>query len=454
VTKLRGALAVLLALALPLPAAALDVKLWPLFRYARDEARGELRWSALGPFIEFASTRETRDLRIRPFLWLRQRKGDHRDDGAEILYPLVSTRWQEDYQSFRFLLFSYRTRPRPGTPHAPGQPPPPEQWTTRTTVLPFFFYHRDPEGGRRFSLLPFYMDEEDFLGWERVTAIMFPGYVRLVEPGVERRFFPFPFVSTLGGPLGRGVRVWHFYGRKEIVGQEETTYVMWPFHIRSRRLLGDYGWEEQRIDFPVFAARDSAERSTRAWGLFAHVHTVDQRRGYESTASPWPLVVRERTLGEREYRTWRLWPVYGRSDHRGISARFWAWPAYRRKAQDVDDFHYLRRDVGWLLWRHQEQENTATGHAEELLTVMGALRSAREDRRRFGQVPALADSLLPKNRGVLASWAPLYAFVRWDTRPDGAEDWNALWGLVAREDGRLRGPWHLDLGTAEASRGG
>jgi hypothetical protein len=68
-----------------------------------------------------------------------------------------------------------------------------------------------------------------------------------------------------------------------------------------------------------------------------------------------------------------------------------------------------------------------------------------DDGRRFGQAPALADSLLPKNRGVLESWAPLWALYRWDTRPDGVRDWNVAWGLAAREDGRLRGPWHLDL---------
>jgi len=38
--------------------------------------------------------------------------------------------------------------------------------------------------------------------------------------------------------------------------------------------------------------------------------------------------------------------------------------------------------------------------------------------------------------------------VRWDTRPDGARDWNLLWGLAAREDGRLVAPWHLELAPA------
>ena len=54
------------------------------------------------------------------------------------------------------------------------------------------------------------------------------------------------------------------------------------------------------------------------------------------------------------------------------------------------------------------------------------------------------DSLLPANRGVLAMWAPLWGVFRWDTSPAGRLDWNLLWGLAARERGRLRPPWFID----------
>jgi hypothetical protein len=431
-----------------------DVKLWPLFRYASNAERGEVRWSALGPFLEFASTPETRDLRIRPFLWLRQRRGTERDDRAEIFYPIASSRWEDNYQSFRFLVFTYRTAPRPGTAAAPGAPPPAEEWASRFSLFPFVFYRHSPERGTRLSVLPFYLDQEDFLGYERVRALMFPAFVQLNEPGLERRYYLFPFVSTVGGALGRGVRVWPFYGTKEIAGRERTQYVMWPFHIRSARLLPTGEWEQRRINFPAFAAIDGGGRTTRGYGLVAYVHTEDERRGLESTGAPWPFVVRERALGEDEYRTWRVFPFYGRSDHRGISSRFYAWPAYRRKSQDVEDFHYERQDVGTVIWRRQHQENTTSGREERLLTFFPALRSAQDDERVHGQVPAFADSLLPKNRGILAMWAPLYGLVRWDTRPNGARDWNALWGLVAEEDEEVMGPWHFDLDAEEGRRDG
>lgn len=426
------------------PARALDVKLWPLFRYARDDAHGIVRWSAAGPLVEFTRTPETRDLRIRPFISLHQRRGTLHDDRSDILYPLASSRWQENYQSFRFLLFTYRTSPPAGAHGADGQPPPPAEWTSRLTFLPFVFYRHSAERGRSLSLFPLWLDTDDLLGFQHVRAVMFPAYLRLTEPAVERRYYPFPFVSTVGGQLGRGLRIWPFWGHTEIEGQQRTRYVLWPFAIRSDRLVPGYGWERRRLYLPAYAAIEGAGRDMHAYGVLAYVHTIDTRHGLESTGSPWPFSVRERALGEREYRTWRLFPVYGRSDHRGISSRFYAWPAYRTKSQDDDDFHYRRRDVGLVIWRRQRLDSARSGRDEELTTLFPFFRRVRENGRRFGQSPALVDSLVPKNRGVLEMWAPLYALFRWDTRPDGALDWNAAWGLVAREDGRLRGPWYLE----------
>ncbi|HJQ83369.1 MAG TPA: hypothetical protein VKA21_04790 [Candidatus Binatia bacterium] len=438
----RGVLALLLALQTT-PAAALEVKVWPLFRYARDDARGLVRWSALGPLVEFTGTPETRDFRLRPLLWLQQRRGAVRDDRADILYPLASSRWEERYHAFRLLLFTYRTRPEPGAEGPDGAPPPLDAWTSRMTLLPFVFYGHDADGGTRLSVFPFWLDVDDVLGWTHVRAVMFPLYLRLSEPGVERRWHPFPFVSTVGGELGSGLRLWPFHGDTVIRGREHVRYTLWPFAIRSERLVPGWGWERRRLYLPAYAAIDGAGRTTRSWGLVAHVHTIDTRHGVESIGAPWPFAVRERALGESAYRTWRLFPVYGRSEHRGLASRFYAWPAYRTKAQDADDFHYRRRDVGLLLWRRQRVASERSGRDEELLTVFPALRSERDAERRFGQTPALLDSLLPRNRGVLALWAPLWGIVRWDTRPDGTRDWNVLWGLVAREQGRLRGPWRF-----------
>src|SRR5436309_10238805 len=142
---------------------------------------------------------------------------------------------------------------------------------------------------------------------------MFPAYLRVDEPGVTRRFAPFPFFSTVGGPLGRGVRFWPFYGETEIAGRQHTRYAPWPFRVRSERLVPGYGWESRRLYFPAYAAIDGAGRDVRSYGLLSYIHTVDTRHGVESIGSPWPLSVRERALGDTEFRVWRLFPFYGRT---------------------------------------------------------------------------------------------------------------------------------------------
>jgi len=443
--------ALALALALPARAGALDVKLWPLLRYARDEATGDVRCTVFGPLIEFRRTAEARDLLVRPLLRLHQRRGAGHDDRSDILYPLAATRWQDDYQSFRLLLFTYRTNA--GKAAAEASPPAPE-WASRFTLFPFVFYRASPERGRQLSVAPFYLDLDDFLGYRHVKMVMFPAYLRLTEPGIERRYWPFPFVASYGGAQGRGFAVLPFYGTREIAGTERSSYVLWPFHIRSERLVPGYGVERRRLDLPFFAAIDGAGRRVRSYGLLAYVHAIDERKGTESVAAPWPFVFRQRQLGERDWQVWRAFPFYARSDVRGISSRVYAWPMYRRKSEDVDDYHYERRRVLEFLWRRQTLVNEASGHHESLLTMFPWLRSEEDDWRSFGQAPALFDSLLPKNRGILALWAPLYGLWRWDTRPDGARDWSLLWGLVAREDRRLRGPWRLHLGGGEAAHGG
>src|SRR5262249_31498651 len=92
---------------------------WPFFRYARDDERGLMHWSAFGPLLEYTSTPERRDLWVRPVLGLHQRRGTARDDRADIFYPLASSRWRDDYQSVRFLLFPYP--PRPAGPRGPAR---------------------------------------------------------------------------------------------------------------------------------------------------------------------------------------------------------------------------------------------------------------------------------------------------------------------------------------------
>src|SRR5262249_49071258 len=153
--------------------------------------------------IEYVRTPELQDLRIRPFLWLTRRLGSDPDERMEILTPILSARRQGDDESLRFLLISrHWTAPRAAAP----------QPTSSFTFLPFVFFRSDAAHGTHLGVLPFSLDLTDVFGYERVRTVLFPAYLELDEPRVERRFYGFPFVSTLGGTDGSGWRVWPVYG--------------------------------------------------------------------------------------------------------------------------------------------------------------------------------------------------------------------------------------------------
>src|SRR5262249_58920708 len=167
---------------------ALDVKVWPILRYSRNDTRGELHWSALGPLIEYVRTPKLRDLRIRPLLWLSRRLGDVSEDRMELLFPLLTASRQAGYQTVRLLLLS-RTWTAPRDPAAAA--------TSSFTLFPLVFWRRDPQHGPHGGVLPFYLDLADVFGYEQVRTVLFPAYLELDEPQVVRRFYAFPFVSTV-----------------------------------------------------------------------------------------------------------------------------------------------------------------------------------------------------------------------------------------------------------------
>src|SRR5262249_47718782 len=181
---------------------------------------------------------------------------------------------------------------------------------------------------------------------------LFPAYLELDEPRVERRFYGFPFVSTVGGEDGSGWRVWPFYGSTAIAGRERNPHVLWPFFVESERPVPADRRGDPLLVLPAYLALDGDERTSRGYGVLAYTHTIDQREGYEAIGSPWPVVFRDRRLGEEGYRVWRLAPIYGWSDRDGIRSRFILWPLYRETDQEDGDFHFRRRDGVLVVGRH------------------------------------------------------------------------------------------------------
>ncbi|MGH7895846.1 MAG: hypothetical protein ACREQL_14335, partial [Candidatus Binatia bacterium] len=405
---------------------------WPLFRYEHDPTTGRLHWSALGPLVEYDATADGRELAIRPLLWLRQRR-DGADLQADFVYPVAAARWRDDDWAARVLLLSAQGRRRSTAA---------DDTRTRFTLFPLVFYRDRGEEPADFGVLPLFLDLHDAFGFARIRSVAFPLFVRFEEARVTRTWVPFPFVSWLGGEDGHGVRVWPVFGSTTIAGYEQSGYAAWPVVVWSDRQDPTYGAERRRVVFPFVARLDGETRESRAYLLTGYTHSIDRRRGVESTGAPWPLVFRERHLGAGDDFTWRVAPFYGRSDVDGIVRHFYLWPLWRTVVDDRGDFHFRRRDALLLAWRSQWDWDDASGASHALTTLVGGFRSERTGDRASGQAPALLDALLPANRGIRALWAPLTALLSWETGPAGTE-WELGYGLVGRRRGALHGPWYI-----------
>ena len=433
-----GRLLALAALALvlaPSPAAARTLKLWPLFEYESDAAAGTLSVKLLGPLVEYRRDPGFLRLVVRPFLSIRQARAGH-DDEVRVLYPLLTARWQPEEQTTTGLggLLTYRT-----TTTADGK----TLTRQRLRAYPFYFYDWEPERGSVASLVPFYADLEDFLGFERVQMVLFPGYLRLRQPLVDRRYLFFPFLGDVGGPLGSGVRVWPLYGRKTFGATYDSGFVLWPFYIWDARTI--QGETERRlISFPFYSRVSGPARDSTSYGTLLYTHTVDRTAEKESWGFPWPLWVYQKSTATEAPATLRLFPFYQRRRQGELDARFVLWPLYRTRTFSDDEFRYERSDGLLVLYRDEVRAHHPSGTSAHLRTLFPAYRAERADDWAEGGAPAFFDALFPRNLAIRELYAPLWQVYAWDG-PVEEPRWSVAWGALTHARNATAYPWHWDL---------
>lgn len=203
----------------PVDAKPRSVNLWPLFKYESDPAARTSHLAIFGPLLEFRSDAERQQFHFRPFVSISQSRVGH-DDDVSFLGPVLTSHWGQTEQTTKGLggLFTYRTRTSEDGRTLESQ---------RAGVLPFYFYEWDnPERWGRYSAFPLYADLDDFLGYDHVEMALFPAYVHLQGPSLDRYYYPFPIISR-DGPEGSGYRLWPFplrdrQGRRVVRGESET----------------------------------------------------------------------------------------------------------------------------------------------------------------------------------------------------------------------------------------
>ena len=413
--------------------------LWPLLSY-QSRSTGERSLHLFGPLFAYEHGPDTVEVTLRPvFSYRRGPRPDHSDLG--ILYPFWTSRWDGDETSHRLLLITYRSR----TARRP------DEWDRRLMVFPFVFYTYSRTLGSSLSVLPFYVNLEDFLGYQRVRMVLFPAYLKLEEPLVQHTWAPFPFFGWTSGPIGRGWRLWPAYGWDEQGEQRRFHYIGWPFYIVTELHYTRPERERRVVSFPFFARADSPSLRSRSYAFF-FTHTTDEKQRTDTRGFPWPLWMSQHNLDTHERTALRIAPFYQDTHLGDVHAHFVMWPAYRWETQDVDDYHYRRSDVFLVVRRNIREEQPQYDHERTLVTQFPAYIARSDDTDRSLTSLALLDALFPRNPMVQRLYAPLWYVYSREQSGTAPPRWSVLWDLISSDGNRIRYPVRLDW-TSERTNG-
>jgi len=427
----RAALVILLV-TMHAPAQALDFKLWPLIDYHSEP--GQRRLHVLGPIFSYETGPEQSALALRPlFALTRQQHGERRD--FSLLYPLFVSHRDAEGRDDRVLLIRYRSENAAR----------PDQWDRRFTIYPFVFYRYSHTLGTSLSVLPFYVNLRDFLGYERVRMILFPLFLRLEEPLLNRTWLPFPFVEWTGGTLGRGFRIFPVYGWEQEGETNRFEYIMWPFYVQQERHFTRPERERRLIFAPFYSRIDSPTQESRAYvGPFI-THTIDRTANTETRGFPWPLWMSQYNLTTGERTGLRLAPFYEDMRSGNLHDHFVLWPLYRWKEQETDAYRYTRSDVMLMVYRNIHEQQPDYRRERWLRTLVPLYRYSAENESSEWSAPALFDAVFPRNPMIKLEYAPLWQL--YTRQQDGTQParWSLLWDLVSFDGTRVRYPVDVDF---------
>ncbi|MFW5996703.1 MAG: hypothetical protein ACOCQP_01695 [Lentisphaeria bacterium] len=317
---------------------AAGLELGPLFMYSEAEeetqaGREGAYWSALGPFFE-RKTEEHRGETYsfaampRPF-YSHHHVASGKKGGRDMLWPLGFTRYSSR-GGYAFIFPFIHTEKKSEQIDS--------AFYRRWWLFPLLFTGHDDESEWYHAVFPVGGSINRIAGYDQVSFVLFPLYLRLHRSGIDSKFLLWPIFHRA---TGKGISKWHVfpvYGRKENDGLKRQ-FFLWPFfHIITSN--EDYNHGNGFFIFPLFGAyRRNTEQFnssmwTFLWPLFSRRSTPNE----EKLNCPWPFIQFERKKDrDGEARKLYFWPFWGERDAVDRRYTFYLWPLVQqwdRKRQD------------------------------------------------------------------------------------------------------------------------
>lgn len=356
-----------------------EFNLSPIYRHriAPDGRLSEL--DVLWPLFHWERARDgSEDVRIRP-LWRRVKSEDGSKSRHEFLVPLGEGRFDETEELLRlFPLFYWRKHLHNGIAG---------QWDVDWWLTPLVWGGHSTLGENYFGVLPFYGSIPQFLGYERLTWILFPLFLR-TENSYKKTVdgkttsslatgthLLWPFVgwgSSEDPARGYWWRALPFFAKSVVPGKRESYSALWPF----------FHWGKDRLDkpsptssfffFPFFGTKTGGAffSWTFLWPLFRHAGLSEEGEAakngeYTFWDLPFPLLRwLDNTWSSKPLHQRWVFPFYQRTWTDRQDSTIWMWPfvwlrRYWNKVRDQQDT--------WILpffWRnrirHKKAEHAGT----------------------------------------------------------------------------------------------
>ncbi|MBI4537024.1 MAG: hypothetical protein HY712_03600 [candidate division NC10 bacterium] len=410
-------------------ASATPLNLWPIYDRREDPIDQAQTEGALGPLLFSSAARDGgwREGGFRPFFTWREEKALERSEW-QVLYPLIQyTKTEQDWE-FQFLLVDVRSE---------GSIP--AEREERADFFPFYLSGRRETGQTYRWLFPFGGTVYDRLGRDEIEIVLFPFYLRSVRSGGERRWFPWPFVSTLRGEDQSGIFFWPLYGQEERKGKYERRYLLWPLFLYERAGLDSDNPEESLAILPFYFSQRSPERDLTVvlWPFFSYQH--DRKRQFEQWEFPWPLFAIARGEGRQMTRFLPLFTVERRVLREEFllkqlvsSTTAVLFPLYVRTVDETASSRTERVRLLW--WLYSDIRETGSDGERRRIDSWPLFRYARDREGRVSfQALALLEAFLPGNELIERNYSPLWSLYTYRRNVAGDQVHSFLWNLVRHE---------------------
>lgn len=318
---------------------------------------------------------------------------------------------------------------------------------SKADVWPIFFYqHSTSPTNSYFWLLPFYGRVKNHLFRDEVKIVAFPFYLwsRKGEQETDNYLWPIFHLRHGGGITG-----WQFLplaghefkiptvrtnvaDELEVIPGYNRWFFLWPLMTSDDNNLGTTNIERLRISFPFYSIQRSAARdnTTLLWPFFTY--TVDRDKGFHEWGMPYPFIGWARGPGKHAN---RAWPIWGKATNDILESDFLFWPAYTHQRLHTQTFERERTRSLFFLYSDSRVLNPEAGDSTRRVDLWPLFTWKRElDGRTRLRVLAAAEPLVPNNKSIERSWAPLWSLYRHERNPKTAQTSDSLlWNLWRRD---------------------